>query len=141
MGGRATYDLVQATSKRLHQLLILLRCRAYTRAVFNAQPGSLRGCLIQPFLCFCMQYLEMYHCRQAVGFYIITQKERKAQWDWSTKLLRWDLPSARVRGRAEYKSQRLKREAAAQGTGFSEQRSATPSGPKSQVLMLHLPWQ
>lgn len=94
--------------------------QAYRRARFNAQTGSLRGCLIQPLFCFYMHYLEMYHCRQAVGFYSITQKESKAQWDWSTKLLRWDLPSACVRGRVEYKDWRLAREVAAQGIRFAE---------------------
>lgn len=77
LGGNVTYDLVQATSKRLYQLLILLRCRLTQELCLMGQPGFLRGRLIQPFLCFCMHYLEMYCCRQACWSSL--QKERKAQ--------------------------------------------------------------
>lgn len=46
LGDSATYDLAQATLKRLHQLPYFVEVQAYTRAVFNAQPGSLRGYLL-----------------------------------------------------------------------------------------------
>lgn len=139
LGGSATYNLVQATSKRLHQLLILLRCRLTQElglmqrlALWEAALFSLSSASI------CIIWRCITACRLLVSTALhkkrVKHNEIEAQSCWGEIYLQHVLEEEQSTKTEGWKEKQQHRE-------YGLQRSATPFGPESQELLLHLSWQ
>lgn len=124
-------------SKRLHQLQTLLRCRLTQELclMWSLALWALASLFSSSSPCFAI-LLPAGTPPWAGCWFLYHYPKKDQSMIRSTKLLRWDLPSVRLIGKTEYRSQRLKERSSSTGNWVFSMHVSRPIWPRKSAALI-----